>query len=55
MAGYYHILTKCAMYDDMSLMQFVIPGLTQNQMPFWLSAFPAGMTCFIVINDAVYK
>ena len=35
-------------------MQFVIPGLTRNPVPFWIPAF-AGMTCSVVINDAVYN
>jgi len=35
-------------------MQFVIPGLTRNPVPFWIPAF-AGMTGVVVINDAVFR
>jgi hypothetical protein len=35
-------------------MQFVIPGLTRNPVPFWIPAF-AGMTPFASINVAVYN
>ena len=41
-------------HGDIGLMQFVIPGLTRNPVPFWIPAF-AGMTFFLVINDAVYR
>jgi four helix bundle protein len=41
-------------HDDIGLMQFVIPGLNRNPVPFWIPAF-AGMTRFVVINDAVYN
>ena len=41
-------------HDDISLMQFVIPGLTRNPVIFWIPAF-AGMTPFAVINVAVYS
>jgi len=40
------------MQDDISFGQSVIPGLTRNPVPFWIPAF-AGMTGFVVINDAV--
>ena len=40
------------LYDDASLMQFVIPGLTRNPVPFWIPAF-AGMTHVVLINDTV--
>jgi hypothetical protein len=42
------------MYEDISLSQFVIPGLTRNPVFFWIPAF-AGMTSAVVINDAVYR
>jgi len=50
------------MYEDISLNQFVIPGLTEpapysirgNPVFFWIPAF-AGMTSAVVINDAVYR
>ena len=42
------------MYSDINLNRVVIPGLTRNPVFFWIPAF-AGMTCFVVINVAVYK
>jgi hypothetical protein len=36
----------------MSLMQFVIPGLTRNYSGFPLEA---GMTTFVMINVAIYR
>ncbi len=49
------------MHDDISLMQFVIPGLTpyqvrgrlRNPASFWILAF-AGMTRVPVMNDLLY-
>jgi hypothetical protein len=41
-------------YDDISLLQFVIPGLTRNPVFSWIPAF-AGMTTLPVINVTVYK
>ena len=41
-------------HDDISLMHFVIPGLTRNPVLSWIPAF-AGMTRSVVINDAVYN
>ena len=35
-------------------MHFVIPGLTRNPVLSWIPAF-AGMTRYVVNNDAVYK
>jgi hypothetical protein len=40
-------------HDDISLIQFVIPGLTRNPVFPWIPAF-AGMTDHDAINDAVY-
>jgi hypothetical protein len=40
--------------NEINLYQSVIPGLTRNPVFFWIPAF-AGMTCFVVINDAVYN
>ncbi len=49
-------------HDDISLRQFVIPGLIRNPVPFWIPAprirgdkftpakAGAGMTCFVVIT-----
>jgi len=42
-----------AIHNDISLIQFVIPGLTRNPVFFWIPAF-AGMTAFAVINVAMY-
>jgi hypothetical protein len=50
------------MHDDISPVQFVIPGLTKpapylirgNPVLFWIPAF-AGMTRSVVIHDAVYS
>ena len=39
---------------DISLIQFVIPGLTRNPVFFWIPAF-AGMTAIAMINVAVYR
>jgi len=39
-------------HDDISLIRFVIPGLTRNPVFFWIPTF-AGMTAFAVINVAV--
>ena len=48
-------------HDDISLIRFVIPGLTTlprldtgNPVFFWIPAF-AGMTAFAMINVAVYS
>lgn len=38
-------------HDDVSLSPFVIPGLTSLPR----TGYEAGMTCFVVINDAVYN
>jgi hypothetical protein len=43
-----------AIHNDINLNRFVIPGLTRNPVFSWIPAF-AGMTCFVVINDAVYN
>ena len=54
-----------SIHDDISLIQFVIPGLTRNPVFFppgkrpswaggWIPAF-AGMTPFAAINVAVYN
>jgi hypothetical protein len=40
-------------HDDISLEQFVIPGLTRNPVFSWIPAF-AGMTNLDAINFAVY-
>ena len=40
--------------DDISLVQFVIPGLTRNPALFWIPAF-SGMTVFDMINVALYN
>ena len=37
-----------------SLIRFVIPGLTRNPVFIWIPAF-AGMTAFAMINVAVYN
>jgi hypothetical protein len=37
------------MHDDISIKQFVIPGLTRNPVFSWIPAF-AGMTPFAAIN-----
>jgi hypothetical protein len=39
------------MRDDISLRRFVIPGLISLPR----TGYGAGMTCFVVINDAVYN
>jgi hypothetical protein len=39
-------------HEHMSLMLFVIPGLTRNPVLFWIPAF-AGMTLFVVVNDVL--
>ena len=41
-------------HDDISPIQFVIPGLTRNPVFSWIPAF-AGMTSFSVINVVAYK
>jgi len=41
-------------HDDISLMRFVIPGLTRNPVFFWIPAF-TGMTAFAAIHVAVYS
>jgi len=43
-----------AIHDDISLTQFVIPGLTRNPVFSWISAF-AGMTPFDIIDVVAYK
>jgi hypothetical protein len=40
--------------NDLNLSLFVIPGLTRNPVFSWIPA-SAGMTCSVVINDAVYN
>jgi len=40
--------------NDTNSSRFVIPGLPRNLMFSWIPAF-AGMTCSIVINDAVHE
>jgi hypothetical protein len=40
-------------HDDISLIQFVIPGLTRDPAFSWIPAF-AGMTDHDAINDAGY-
>src|SRR4030042_6258260 len=41
-------------HGDISLIRFVIPGLTRNPVFFWIPAL-AGMTAFAVIKVAVYN
>jgi hypothetical protein len=45
---------RLIIHNDINLNRFVIPGLTRNPVFSWIPAF-AGMTCFVVINDAVYN
>jgi len=45
---------RLIIHNDINLNRFVIPGLTRNPVFSWIPAF-AGMTCFVVINDAVYR
>jgi hypothetical protein len=45
---------QMTMYSDININRVVIPGLTRNPVFFGIPAF-AGMTCFVVINVAVYK
>jgi len=40
------------MHNDISLVEFVIPGLTRNPVFFWIPAF-AGMTPLAAIYVAV--
>ncbi len=46
--------SKQDMHDDISLMPFVIPGLTRNPVFLWIPA-SAGMTHFVAINVAMYS
>jgi len=56
------LVIKSFIHDDISLVRFVIPGLTKpapyliwgNPVFSWIPAF-AGMTYSVVINDAVYS
>jgi hypothetical protein len=41
-------------HNDITVSLFVIPGLTRNPVFPWIPA-SAGMTCSVVINDAMYK
>ena len=41
-------------HDEISLIQFVIPGLNRNPCFFWIPAF-AGMTRSTLINVAMYN
>ncbi len=46
--------SKQNMHGHISLMPFVIPGLTRNPVFSWIPAF-AGMTHFVAINVAMYS
>ena len=55
-------MVSLAIHDDISLIRFVIPGMTRNPVFFWIPAevdpvhdTGAGMTAFAVINVAVYN
>jgi hypothetical protein len=41
-------------HDDISLIEFVIPGLPRIPVFSWISSL-AGMTTFAGINDALYN
>ncbi|OGP89786.1 MAG: hypothetical protein A2157_04855 [Deltaproteobacteria bacterium RBG_16_47_11] len=43
-----------SIHNDINVSLFVIPGLTRNPVFSWIPA-SAGMTSFVVINDAVYN
>ena len=43
-----------ATHYDISLRQFVIPGLTRNPVLFWIPAF-AGMTSIVATYDTMYN
>ncbi len=44
---------RSAIHGAISLIRFVIPGLTRNPVLSWIPAF-AGMTRVVVINGVVY-
>ncbi len=47
-------MLQASIHDDISLRQFVIPGLTRNLVSFWIPAF-AGMTSIVATYDAMYR
>ena len=46
--------TPPSIHDNISLNQFVIPGLTRNPVRVWIPAFPR-MTSVVATYDAMYN